>query len=227
MAIASITAWLTSPDKSYSHGRALYEQYGEDRITLAMIRSGSSTFHFNKLLAGLQKLNLHTDIAPKPIVIGQYKPEPVAVPGSKADIDFKDAPEKILQIKTEKSQRYAQARKLHEAIRIMDSKQHRLSAALELLDHMDFVSDAWSIIDEWREKGNIREMVQKEQCSSVADLTHAELLKEQSLLGPNITKDKARLAECKVPRKAVKIAARLQGREIRMEHIRRRLRELV
>jgi len=227
MAIASITAWLNSHDKSYSHGVALYEQYGESRTTLALIRSGSSAFHFNKLRTALEELNLQTDIAPKPIVIGQYNPDPIATPGSKASVDFLNAPDKILEIRNQKNLQYAQARKLHESIRVMDSKQHRLQAALELLDLMDAVNESWSIIDEWQEHGRVLETVQKEQVADVAQLSHVELLKEQALLGPNITKDKARLNECADPRKQVKIATRLQTRELRMEEIRRRLRELV
>lgn len=227
MAIASIQAWLDSPDKSYSYGLALYEQYGDNKTMLALVKSGSTPFHFTKLQAALQLLNQRADLVPKPIVIGQFKPDPINVPNSKEAIDFKDAPEKILEIRAQKTLAYAQARKLHESIRMMDSREHRLKAALELLDHMDFVNESWAIIDEWKEKGTIRETVVKEQAAKLSTLTQAQLLKEQALLGPNITKDKKRLAECTDPRKQVKIQTRLQERMIRMEEVRRRLNEFV
>ncbi len=82
-----------------------------------------------------------------------------------------DAPEQIQQIRNEKNRRYAQARKLHESIRMMDSREHRLQAGLELLDHMHVVNDARSAIDEWSRSGQIRHQEQMRQAVQADQLT--------------------------------------------------------
>jgi hypothetical protein len=227
MAIASITSWLNSPDKNYILGRALYQQYGSDPVTLALINSGSTAYHFNKLFQALTELNKKVGLEPKQIVIGDFHPEPVSSPSGKSNPDFAGAPEKILQIREEKNRRFAQARKLHESIRLMDSREHRLKAAVELLNHMDFVNECWSIIDEWRDHGHVRHQEEIKQAADVSDLTEAQLIREKTNLASNITKDRAKLQACKDPRKQVKLSQRLQARTIRLEQIRRRLSEFV
>lgn len=226
MAIASITAWLNDPNRNYLHGKALYEQYGENKAVLALIRSGSGSFHLAKLKEGLEKLNLLANLEPKPIVINDYhRPEPAAAPG-KTNPDFTSAPDQILRIRNEKNEKYAQARKLHETIRMMDSRQHRLQAGLQLLDLMDEVNESWSIIDEWKEKGTIREKMLADTEKSVAELTLAELLQESRNIPPNITKDRKKLPTA-TDAKKVDIALRLEAREARLKAIKKRLDEIV
>lgn len=225
MAIASITAWLNDPNRNYLHGKALYEQYGDNKAVLALIRSGSGSFHLAKLKEGLEKLNLLANLEPKPIVINDHRPEPAAAPG-KTNPDFTSAPDQILRIRNEKNEKYAQARKLHETIRVMDSRQHRLQAGLQLLDLMDEVNESWSIIDEWKEKGTIREKMLADTEKSVAELTLAELLQESRNIPPNITKDRKKLPTA-TDAKKVDIALRLEAREARLKAIKKRLDEIV
>jgi hypothetical protein len=226
MAIASITQWLESPDKNYNRGRLLYEQYGKNRITFALISSGSGPYHFCKLQEALEELNSRVDLVPKQIIVADYNPEPIRIPG-KAEINYTDAPDLILQLRTRKSADYAQARKLFESIRWMDSKANRLAAGLQILDLMDKVNEAWSIIDEWKEKGHVRAVEQQKQISEVAEMTHPQLLQEEKRLGPNISKDKSKIEACKDPRKLVQLTARYQERTLRMEQVKRRLNEFV
>ena len=221
MAIASITAWLADPNRKYEHGRLLYEQYGTDKVLRVLLCSGSTSFHFSKLQLALEGLNKLANLEPQPVIIGEIQPSKNSDPLS----GFENAPDKILEIRNTKNRRYAQARRLFEAIRVMDSQNHRLEAALELLDHMDYVSEAWQAIDEWREVGKVREFQEHENEAAVSELTLTELLKEANNLPPNISKDRGRLKSAKSPIKEAEIAERLRKREQRLELIRRRLKD--
>jgi len=221
MAIASITKWLEDPNKSYNHGKALYEQYGDNRLLKTIINSGSSAYHFGKLLAGLQEVNKKSNLIPAPIVIGDYvapAPDP-----ARHQVDFATAPEKINQIRDEKAARYAQARKLHESIRFLDSADLRLQAALELLDHMDFVNDSWAIIDEWKETGKIHEIAKKQAEATVDELSLEDLIKESKNLPSYITKARKKLPGITKPAAQVKAAARLEQLINRFNAVKTRL----
>jgi hypothetical protein len=223
MAIASITGWLENPDRTYHQGRALYEQYGENKAILALIKSGSGSYHLGKLIEGLRLVNQQCNLVPKPIVIGNYSaPAPNVAPG-KTNLDFTSAPDQILRIRDEKTQNYAQARALFANIRVMDSKQHRLKAGLELLDLMDKVNEAWSVIDAWKDTGKIAEQKQAETEKDVAALTIRELIAESRNLPTYITKDR-KLLETDLPdAKRVEVAFRLQFRIARLKLINNRL----
>lgn len=226
MAIASITAWLNSIDKNYLQGRLLYEQYGTSRITLALISSGSGQYHLTKLTIALQEINDLPDIQPKQITIAAVIDD-APTSRAKKEIDYKDAPQLILDMRTQKSEDYALARKLHESIRFIDSRQHRLDAGLKILNLMDKVNDSWSIIDEWKEKGHVRAIEQQKQIAAVATMTLPELLQEEKLLAPNVSKDRTKLKKPLSERKKLEIQVRLQERSLRLEEVRRRMNELV
>lgn len=222
MAIASITTWLDNPQRSYHHGKALYEQYGNSASLLALIRSGSGNYHLSKLKEGLELVNKQCNLEPKPIVVGTYvKPEKPDL--SKKNPDLANAPDAITEIRDEKNSRYAQARRLFENIRIMDSREHRLQAGLELLDHMDFVNDSWEVIDEWKESGKVREIQKVEAEKEVAELTMTELVKESNNLPTYISKDKKNLAAAKTPASKSKYANRLEWHEHRLRLVKKRL----
>lgn len=225
MAIASITAWLNNPARSYYQGRMLYEQYGENRVLITLFQSGSTSFHFSKLTAALQALNTQANLEPKAIVLKEPAPAPLVRPDKAAPIGFEEAPDKILEIRNEKNRRYAQARRLFESIRVLDSKDLRRDAALQLLDHMDYVNEAWGAIDEWKDSGRIREIQQKETTLEVSELSLVELVQESKNLPPNITKDKNKLKAATLPSVQAKIAARLQARIHRLELVKRRLKD--
>jgi len=224
MAIASITAWLNNPSRSYEHGRLLYEQYGTNRVTLRILSSGSSSFHFSKLQAALEEVNKQSNLEPKPIVLPEHHLIVPERPGDRVS-EYKDAPDKILEIRNEKNRHYAQARRLFETARVLDSQSQRLDAALQILDHMDYVGEAWAAIDDWKKDGRIREIAQKQAEKDVSELSLVELIKEEKNLGPNISKDKGRLEAAESSKKKIEIAERLKSREIRLDLIRRRLRD--
>lgn len=222
MAIASITTWLNNPDRNYNHGRLLYEQYGSNVLILTILKSGCSTYHFAKLQAALEDLNTKPDLIPKPIVISEYIPEPAAAPGKKS-LDFKTAPEQIIDIRNKKNQRFAQARKLHETIRIMDDEEHRLTAALELLDHMDYVNSCWESIDKFLDTGEIKPLPQQEQAIPVDQLGLKELIKEGNNLPSYICKEKKKVKLGKAPAKQLKATIKVEWFEKRLKEVKERL----
>lgn len=226
MAIASITSWLNDPDRSYQTGLLLYEQYGDNRVLISLFKSGSTSFHFSKLNAALQELNTKANLEPRAIAISDQEHIPAANENKFKD-RFENAPEKILEIRNEKNRRYAQARRLFESIRVLDSKDLRRDAALQLLDHMDYVNQAWMAIDEWRESGQIQEIQEKESESDVSQLSLVELLQEAKNLPTYISKDRQKLKAENLPSKQAKISFRLNGRLHRLELVKRRLNELV
>jgi hypothetical protein len=234
MAIASITNWLNSPKRDFATGKMLYEQYGSDRLILTIIRTGSSTYHFQKLLQGMEALNKLSNLKPKAI---HHEPAPVQEPPrlvvgelppvEKRPEQWKDAPDPILEVRDEKNRRYAKARKLFEMIRVMDSQEHRMEAALELLDDMDYVAESWEIIDEWKKDGTVREMRKKAAEKEVAEMNLRELFAKSKNLASYISKDRARVKKVTDPRKLLKIRARLEENELKLEEMKRRIDELV
>jgi hypothetical protein len=222
MAIASITNWLNSKEKNYHNGRLLYEQYGESKTLLTLFNTGSTNFHFKKLLAALEDLNKLANLEPKQITIPNVI-APIKEIGGKYGVDFESAPEAIQEIIKNKNDHYARARKLHESIRIMDNQEHRLEAGLQLLKHMEYVYDAWSAINEWKDNGRIRELEKEQTEIAVSELTTAQLYKELANLAPNISKDKTKLKTIKEPKKQAEVANRLQDREHRLKLIKERI----
>jgi hypothetical protein len=224
MAIASLTTWLNNPDRQYDSGLLIYEQYGTNAVLLALLRNGSSSYHFTKLQKALEDLNLRDDLEPKPIVIGEYVPEEVTN-ARVTKLDYKSAPEVIVDIRDNRNKSFAQARKLHETIKILDLKDHRLQAALELLNHMDHVQESWKTIDAWQATGEIKEVVAQATVPEVSTLTHAQLLREHGNLMSNISKDKALILETTKASLKLKASARLKFREARLIQIRERLKD--
>lgn len=236
MAIASITDWLQSSKRDFFTGKLLYEQYGSDRLILTIIRTGSSTYHFQKLVEGLEALNKLSNLKPKAI---HHEPAPAKAPAPARMVvgvlppvernpeQWKDAPDPILEVRNEKNRRYAKARKLFEMIRVMDSQEHRLDAALELLDDMDYVAESWEIIDEWKKDGTVREMRKKAAEKEVAEMNLRELFAKSKNLASYISKDRARVKKVTDTRKLLKIRTRLEENELKLEEMKRRIDELV
>lgn len=222
MAIASITTWLNNPNKIYAHGLLLFEQYGSSAVTLALLRSGEGSYHLSKMQQALQALNDQPGLQPKAVVIGAYIAEPISIHG-KGQFDYATAPEQIVQIWDNKNQHYAQARKLHEAIRVLDDQDHRLQAGLELLDHMDKVNQSWSILDKYHDTGEIAKLDIPDQAAAVDSLTVAQLIQEHNNLKPNISKDRRKLRETTDQAKKIELARRLEMREARLVLVKGRL----
>lgn len=222
MAIASITQWLDG-SRDFVEGRGLYEQYGSDPVVLAVIRTGSGTYHFSLLLEALEELNAQTNLQPKPITIPEVVMSKREAKGSP---DLLGAPDELWQVRADKNLAYAQARALHERIRVMDSRDHRRDAALELLNKMDEVADAWQVLDEWKATGRVRELRKSETTKGVSELSLAELIKQEKNLQTYISKAKKRFATA-APEKRAKIGATLEANQHKLEEVRRRMNELV
>jgi hypothetical protein len=222
MAIASITSWLEGSNRNYQHGLLLYEQYGTNPVILALLKSGSGSYHLSKLIIALEALNKQTDLVPKPIVFEEYVAEPTTIHG-KEQFDYASAPDKIIEIRDNKNKEYALARKKHEAIRVMDDQQHRLQLGLEILDHMDTVETSWSVIDLWTESGEVRKMEESNTEQDISTLSLAMLSKEENNLKSYISKDKKRLKEATTDKNKVKISQRLDLRNKRLALVRERL----
>lgn len=241
MAIASITSWLNSSDRDFNRGKALYEQYGDDRLVLTIIRSGSSNYHFNKLLASLEELNKRTDLKPKQIVIGDLPPVvDVAQSGDGAvsvksnghkkpdyDAKWKGAPEAILEVRNTKNKYYAEARKMFETARHLDSAEHRLEMALQILDKMEFVNESWAVIDEYHETGKVRNLMVKQAEEDLAELDLKALYRKQSNIKSYRSKAKAALAKATTPTKKAKQKTRIENFDIQLAEIERRINEFV
>lgn len=205
----------------------LYEQYGSNKLTLTILKSGDGTYHFAKLQAALEDLNSKKDLVPKPIVIEEYVPDPEPAPGKK-NLDFKTAPEQLIEIRNDKTKRYAQARKLHETIRILDSQDHRLAAALELLDHMDYVNNCWEAIDKFMHTGELITLPQEEKAPAVVDLSLAKLLRERANLPSYASKAKKAAESAKTAASKLKYTMRFEWFEKRLLAVNERLKnELV
>lgn len=244
MAIASITSWLNSSDRDYHRGKLLYEQYGDDRLTLTIIRSGSSAFHFNKLVDALEALNEVSGLEPKRIEF--IEPEltssdiesaagneiedridPRKRSSDKYKSNWQDVPESIMMVRDEKTKVYAEARKMFETVRHLDSQEHRLELALQILDKMDFVAESWSVIDEYRETGKVREMKLKQAVDVVSDMDLKTLLRKSNNLKSYISKSKKALAEATTPRRQAKIKSRLESQQIQLAEMERRINEFI
>lgn len=223
MAIASISKWLQECPRSYPLGVSLYEQYGDSSTMLKLVKSGSGPFHMAKLKEALEKINERANLVPKPITIPHVVIAQVAAPDKFDQVNYDTAPEQIRMIADNKTEKYARARALFEKIRHMDSQDHRLKAGLELLDLMDEVNDAWSVIDEWKDSGNIREEQKKAAKAEVAALTIQQLIREAKNLPTYITKDQQKLSGSLTDRQRVKVAQRLQEYKDRLKLVKERL----
>lgn len=217
MAIAALNTWLNDPNRSYNQGKYLYEQYGTNKTLLALLNSGSTSFHLKKLTDALILLNSNSKIEPKPLKISQPTSEPVKT--SRPEISYSSAPDQIQQIIEKKRLNYARARKLFEMFRVMESPDQRCDAALEILDLMDKVNEAWGIIDEWNDTGHIREQQEKEVEASIEQMNLQQLLREKGNLAPNISKDRRRLKLAVTDKDKIKYAQRLTAREARYKLI--------
>jgi hypothetical protein len=225
MAIASITQWLNDPQRSYQVGKLLYEQYGDNKVVLSLINSGSSSFHQQQLFTALQKVNLKVNLEPKKIVIPDLSSENQE--RSKPITNYTSAPEQILNIRDEKSLNFAKARKLFESVRVMDSQEHRLEAGLQILDLMDKVNEAWEIIDQWNDSGKIAELKQIEEEKAIEEMNIHELIRDKAKLMPNISKDKKRILGAKNDKDKLKYTQKYEARKQRLALVLERIENAV
>ncbi|WP_231424015.1 hypothetical protein [Pedobacter sp. Leaf250] len=231
MAIASITAWLLSPNPNFIHGKLLFQQYGNDRLVETIINSGSGAYHFSKLRSALEKINESPGIEPKQIVYTSppvpdqpaHAEPPTSSLISKSKPDLDDAPAEIWAFRNQKNAIHAEARHLFVTAKLMDSKEHRLEAALRILDLMDQVNEYWLIIDTWRETGKILELKKEEAIAEVSALTIQELLQEQKNLPSYISKARKRFNDAKEPRKKTRALAKVESLVSRLTEVKRRI----
>lgn len=228
MAIASITAWLTDKNPNYQLGCSLYEQYGEDRLILTIIKSGSGSYHFNKLKEALEFVNTKVNLVPKQIVFVEPTPvETITQRGTLVKTNVDNAPPEIRKIRDDKNKLYAQARHLHQAITALDSDELRLEAALQILDNMDGVNERWVALDNWKVTGEVMDIAQNKTLEEVKELSTNDLLKEQKNLPTYISKARANVKKTNDPVKKAKYQLKVQHLISRLTEIQRRVNELV
>jgi hypothetical protein len=229
MAIASVTEWLRNEPKNFHQGRMIYQQYGEDLLTLTIIKSGTGSYHLSKLIAGMEDLNKLQNLKPKHIKIPDVfvaPPEPGSKdPLQKTNLDY--APKEIQAIRDNKNLLYAQARNLHASVRVLDDQQQRLEAGLKILDNMDKVNEAWIIMDEWAATGVVKEAQAKEIEKTVSDFTLIELIKAQNNLPPNISKYKSSYKNAKDPAKKAMYLAKMEAASAQLKAIKSKINELI
>lgn len=233
MPIASISTWLNSPNPSYHHGVSLYKQYGDDSLILAIITTGSGSYHFSKLKQGLQSVNDQPSITPKKLEYvapaqersaSEDPEEPVYVGRKKVNLD--NAPKEIRDIRNNKNLKFAEARHLHAKLRFMDSQQHRCDAALTILNNMDEVNSSWCAMDEWEKTGKITQVEREEVQAAVAELSIPELYQERTNLPSRISHARKRHSTNTDPRKKTKALAKVESLISRFNEVKRRISEL-
>lgn len=227
MAIASITVWLNEKNPSYHHGRLLYEQYGDDRLVLTIIKSGSGSYHFAKLKEALEFLNTKTNLIPKQIVFVPPVAEEFTPAGEKVKTNLDNAPAEVRKIRDDKNKLYAEARHLHVTIKSLDNDELRLAAALTILDNMDVVNEIWVALDTFAKTGEIMKIKHEETLAEVSELSLPELLKESKNLPPNISKARGNANKTADPVKKSKYQLKVQHLIIRLAEVQRRLNELI
>lgn len=228
MAIASITAWLTEKNPNYHHGRMLYEQYGDDRLVLTIIKSGSGSYHFNKLKEALELVNTKTNLVPKPIVFVEPVQEDFApAAGALVKPNLDHAPAEVRKIRDDKNKLYAEARHLFVTIKSLDSDELRLNAAIKLLENMDDVAESWHALDTFNKTGEILKIEHDKIIAEVKDLSTVDLLKELKNLPPNISKARGNCAKANDPIKKAKYQVKIQHLITRLTEVQRRVNEFV
>lgn len=173
----------------------------------------------------MEAVNLQKDLTPKKIVIPEVILEAPSPSKVKTNVEF--APAEIQEIRNRKNLAYAQARKLHETIRVMDDPAHRLEAMLQLLANMDFVQECWTIMDQWAKSGEITALQEKKAAATIENLTLQQLLQQQGNLPSYICKAKKSYKLATDPRKKAKFLAGLQEKTIRLEQITNRINTLI
>jgi hypothetical protein len=196
MAIAPILQWLSDSNRTYHHGKLLYERYGNDVVTKTIIGTGhqGSSYHFNILENALKELSSKTSEVTAVIIppLSDFV-KPDAKPGI-SDKEYQSLPENVKQIRAEARSCYQRAQFLFARIALNDSPEQRLNMALQLLDDYDDNRRLMAEVQHFLDKGIV---VPKpaliEKLKPVDQLSVKELTAERQNLRTYITKDKKKI----------------------------------
>lgn len=232
MAIAPILQWLSDPNRSFHHGKLLYEQYGKDIVCKTIISSGhqGSNYHFNYLEAALKAIaNTSPETAKETSIPELHTFQKVAKEGSGvSNQEYSKLPAEIKDIRTEAQNHFNRAKWLFARIPITDSRIDRLNMALKLLNDFDDNRTLMGKVQQFLDKGTVdpEKIPVAKDLKPVAELSIRELFAEATNIPTYITKDNKRLKQAEEgSAKYFEIKARIAERTQRLEEINRRMNE--
>ena len=228
MAIASILQWLSDPNRTYQHGKILYEQYGNNIVAATIINTGhqSSNYHFTYLENCLKDLVDHTPqkmevIIPDLTEFNQTQKQGIS------DQEYQKLPEDLRIIRKDAKNQFNRAKWLFARIPLTDSKEQRLEMALQLLDDFDDNRRQMGHVQGFLDKGTyIPETIILKELRPVQDLSIKELIAESKNIPTYITKDIKRIKDVLIDSDRFReLTSRINARKERLEQVNRRLNE--
>lgn len=228
MAISIIQRYLSAAHKNYDEGRVLFERYSDNKVLIALFRSGKSSYHCNRLFVELAKLK-----EKDPVLVPQtLQVEKPVIPTlesfdqpSKAILkdDFHSLPDRIKDVYRKKNMHYSRHLQLFIEIGLTDDRDKRLEMALTMLSDKDEVNACWAVIDEYKETGRIlveeTETIEEE----VNELSLDQLIALIKNIPPNLSKDKAKLKTMPEGHKKAKVVLRYERNKIKLDLVKARL----
>lgn len=225
MAIAPILRWLSDPNRTYHHGKLLYEQYGNNIVSKTIINTGhqGSNYHFNFLENCLKELADQTPDKLAVIIPDLESFTTPAKPGI-SDQQYQTLPVELRDIRKDAKNQFNRAKWLFTRIPMIDSKEQRLEMAIQLLDDFDDNRRQMGHVQGFLDKGTYTpELIILKKQKPVVELTIKELIAESKNIPTYISKDRAKLESSDDVDFKTKVTARISARQERLELIQRRL----
>ncbi|CDS92710.1 hypothetical protein BN1088_1431050 [Sphingobacterium sp. PM2-P1-29] len=228
MAISIIQRYLSASHKNYDEGRVLFERYSDNKVLIALFRSGNSSYHCNRLYVELAKLKEEDPV----LVPEKLKVEKPVIPTlesfdrpSKAIIkdDFHTLPDQIKDVYRKKNMHYSRYLQLFIEIGMTDDKDARLEMALTMLSDKEEVNACWAVIDAYKETGQILLEETKTIQEEVNELPLDQLIALIKNIPPNISKDKGKLKMMPDGHRKAKVLLRYERNKIKLDLVKTRL----
>lgn len=238
MAIAIIDNWVNDPKRSYEYGVQLYEQFGDNRMILALLKNGHarSHYHFTRLTDALRTLIPKQPAAAATAIAQQKKlTDPLAkLPKleeisvspqrySLTDADWEKLPNPIKDLYTRQSRLHAHSQMLFNQSRISTDHEHRRIIDCKILHERNELNNNWQTIKDFHTNGAVKAEVQKKQQTEIDKLSIAELVKLSKNLPPALSKKRKRLTGMQDGAQKNKLIATIKELEIRQELVKKRL----
>ncbi|HEY0056288.1 MAG TPA: hypothetical protein VGB63_13105 [Pedobacter sp.] len=232
MAIAPVLQWLSEPNRTYHHGKLLYEQYGNNIVTKTIINAGhqGSSYHFSYLENALKAIANTSPVSETKILIpdlNSFQKENKGGTGV-SDTEYSKLPPELKDIRTKAQNHFNRAKWLFARIPVTDSRAQRLQMQLQLLNDFDDNRALMAKVQAFLNTGSVTPEpapVSKE-LKPVAELTIRELLTEAKNIPTYLTKDNKRLKDAEEgSAKYFEIQTRIADRQQRLEEINRRMNE--
>lgn len=227
MAIAPVLQWLSDPNRTYHHGKLLYEQYGNNIVHQTIINTGhqASNFHFTYLENSLRAIadqGTTKSIVDIPDLQAFDKPEISGI----SDQEYSKLPEDLRTIRKDAKNNFNRAKFLFARIPLVDSKEERLTMALQLLNDFDRNREKMGHVQGFLDTGSFTPPVTViKDLKAVSELTVRELIAESKNLPTYISKDRTRLDVAENDLRKEDLKNRIKARLERLEEIQRRLNE--